>query len=60
MFSDSPPCPEQPPKLALRARLSLDSERLSVDLGRRLVVGGLLAHLGKSGDLNEIIRPRHT
>ena len=59
MVSDSSPCPAQPPKLALRARLSLDSERPLVDLGRRLVVAGLLAHLGKFEDLNVIIGPRY-
>ena len=60
MFLDSPPCPEQLPKLALHAQLSLDNERLSVDLGHRLAVGELLAHLGKFEDLNGIIQPRHT
>jgi hypothetical protein len=60
MFSNSSPFPEQLPKLALHARLSLYNEQLLVHLGRRLAVVGLLTHLGMFVDLYGIIRPRHT
>lgn len=41
------PCPEQLPRLALHARLSLDNEMLSAHLSRRLAVEGLTTHLGR-------------